>query len=81
MQELFEDNDEVVILRVIESGKSHFRWLYILLCGRRWRVAEKLQLESDIQGIEKAYQVEAKRLLDSVISQNKDEIAVYSSNC
>ena len=24
MQELFEDNDEVVILRVIESGKSHF---------------------------------------------------------
>jgi len=40
-------------------------------------VAEKAQLESEGQGEEKAYQVEARRLLDSVISQNKDEKAVF----
>jgi phage protein U len=41
-------------------------------------IAEKSQLEAEGRGEEKAYQVEAKRLLDSVISQNKDEKAVSS---
>jgi hypothetical protein len=41
-------------------------------------VAEKTQLEAEGRGEEKAYQVEAKRLLDSVISQNKEEKAVSS---
>jgi hypothetical protein len=41
-------------------------------------VAEKAQLESEGHGGEKAYQVEAKRLLDSVIRQNKEEKAVSS---
>lgn len=68
MKELFEDNDELVILRVIDSGISKR--------GSSLRVAEKAQLESEGQGGEKAYQVEAKRLLDSVIEQNKDEKAV-----
>ena len=40
------------------------------------RVAEKAQLEVDGLKREKAYQVEARRLLDTVISQNKEEKAV-----
>jgi hypothetical protein len=40
-------------------------------------VGEKLQLESEGEGEEKAYKAEAKRLLDSVIKQNKDGKAVY----
>jgi hypothetical protein len=39
-------------------------------------IGEKLQLESEGDGEEKAYKAEAKRLLDSVISQNKEEKAV-----
>jgi hypothetical protein len=39
-------------------------------------VGEKLQLESEGEGEDKAYKAEAKRLLDSVIKQNKDEKAV-----
>ena len=70
MKELFEDNDELVILRVIDSGTiPHKRPPYLF-------AAEKLQLESEGHGGEKAYQVEARRLLDSVISENKDEKAV-----
>lgn len=68
MKELFEDNDEVVILRVIDSGTYDAR--------PGLTAAEKAQLESEGQDGEKAYQVEAKRLLDSVIEQNKDEKAV-----
>jgi len=70
MKELFEDNDELVILRVIDSGAPSFS------NPTPYSIAEKAQLESEGHGGEKAYQVEAKRLLDSVISQNKDEKAV-----
>ena len=70
MKELFEDNDELVILRVIDSGTIPHKRPPCL------SVAEKAQLESEGHGGEKAYQVEARRLLDSVISENKDEKAV-----
>jgi len=40
-------------------------------------VDEKKQLEAEGQGNEKAYHIEAKNLLDVVISKNKDEKAVH----
>ena len=66
MCELFEDNDEIVILRVIDSG---LRILSSVLTP-----AEKAQLEGEKDL--KAYQVEAKRLLADVIRQNKEDKAV-----
>jgi Universal stress protein family len=70
MNELFEDNDEIVILRVIDSSG---------LSADAVVTPEKAPLDGEKEL--KVYQVEAKRLLADVIRQNKDDKAVLILTC
>lgn len=79
MQELFEDNDQIVILRVVDAGTSRpldLSSASALSFETLLKIAEKSQVESEGRGGEKEYQLEAKRLIDTVIEQNKEDKAV-----
>jgi Universal stress protein family len=78
MNELFEDNDELVILRVIDACTALIFYAQLQSLEIADRLAEKAQLEAEGKGDEdKAYKEEATRLLDTVIAHNTAGKAVF----